>query len=605
MISLVTSIYFVLFIITIFFLIYSFTKFNFLIFYFFSKTLINFIVSCSKQLNKFFLLIFNTWLFQFFFKLCKVLGTIFFFFQILIFFVSIHYFLFFFPDFFLFLHFSLCNTFFFYLQNIFLNLQFIYFFLCSVILLLFFYFSSKDIIELKRFSIYSSLFIFLISLLFLKEYIVFSKNIGLFQYIWTIKNIPYFAMDGLSLIFFVLTTFLFPLIFLIIVNIQYEVKKLVIFLFFIQLLLLAVFSTTDLFSFYIYFEMILIPMSGVIVIWGSRSRKIKAMFYFFIYTLFSSLFMLSGIVLLYFFIGTTNFFVLQTASLLQTNISYLLWPLFFFAFAVKIPMFPFHLWLPEAHVEAPTVGSVILAGLLLKLGGYGFIRVLLGFFPLATLYYKPVIILFALLGIVYASFTLLRQIDMKKIIAYSSITHMNLAVIGIFSDTYEGILGGIYLLIAHGFSSSALFFLIGVLYERFHSRLIHNYGGLLQIMPKYGFFFFCFTLANFGFPGTANFIAESVIIVNLVEFTFFVFFVSGIGILLSVVYSLLLFSRIMFGSLNKYYSTCISNNFILDLRSSEQYILCFFLIMLLVFGIATSSLTMYIIQTTSLIINYL
>jgi len=162
-------------------------------------------------------------------------------------------------------------------------------------------------------------------------------------------------------------------------------------------------------------------------------------------------------------------------------------------------MFPFHLWLLEAHVEAPTVGSVILAGLLLKLGGYGFLRVLLGFFPLATIYYKTIIISLAILGIVYASFTLLRQIDMKKLIAYSSITHMNLAVIGLFSDTYEGILGGIYLLISHGFSSSALFFLIGIIYERFHTRLIHNYGGMMQLMPKYGFFFFLFYFSKFWF----------------------------------------------------------------------------------------------------------
>ncbi len=467
-----------------------------------------------------------------------------------------------------------------------------------------FYFKNNEIIIIKQFSIYSSLFIFVISLIFIQQYIFYSKNIGFFQFYWVYEKIPLFALDGLSLLFFILTTFIFPLCFLIILNINYEIKKLTIFLFSIELLLVAVFTTMDLFSFYIYFEMILIPMSLIIVIWGSRSRKLKAMFYFFIYTLFSSLFMLVGIILLYFFLGTTNFLILQTASILQTKISYILWPLFFFAFAVKIPMFPFHLRLPEAHVEAPTVGSVILAGLLLKLGGYGFLRVLLGFFPLATLYYKTVIVVLAVLGIVYASFTLLRQIDMKKLIAYSSITHMNLAVIGLFSDTYEGILGGIYLLISHGFSSSALFFLIGIIYERFHTRLIHNYGGMMQLMPKYGFFFFCFTLANFGFPGTANFIAESVIILNLPEFSFFVFFLCGIGVLLSVVYSLLLFSRVMFGNLNYYYRHIITKNFSLDVVHFEQYILYFFLIVLFVFGISTTSISMFMYHTVSLIINY-
>jgi NADH-quinone oxidoreductase subunit M len=314
--------------------------------------------------------------------------------------------------------------------------------------------------------------------------------------------------------------------------------------------------------------------------------------------------MLVGIVLLYFFIGTTNFFVLQTASLLQTKISYVLWPLFFFAFAVKIPMFPFHLWLPEAHVEAPTVGSVILAGLLLKLGGYGFVRILLGCFPFATFYYKPVIIGLALLGVIFASLTLLRQIDMKKIIAYSSITHMNFAVVGLFSDTYEGVLGGLYLLISHGFSSSALFFLIGIIYDRFHSRLIHNYGGLMQLMPKYGFFFFCFTLANFGFPGTANFIAESVIVLNLPEFSFFVLFFCGIGILLSVVYSLLLFSRIMFGSLNHYYKNLVLQDFSIDLSLPEHYVLLFFLLLLFIFGLSTTVLSSFMLHTISIIINY-
>lgn len=495
MTALFTSMYFFLFIITIVFICYNIIKFNFVFIYFFFNNIIKVMTTISKKVKFFFLFILNTSAFQVFLKICQLFCLMFFFLQGFLFIIIIHYFIVFFPEFFWFLQLTQFNDFLQYLKIIFLNLQFIFYFLFAIISLLVFYFSPKDVFEIKKFSIFSSLFIFCISLLFLKEYVFFSHNVGVFQYIWIIQSIPYFAMDGLSLIFFVLTTFLFPLIFLIIYNIQFEFKKLVIFLFSIEFLLLAVFTTTDLFSFYIYFEMILIPMSGVIVLWGSRSRKIKAMFYFFIYTLFSSLFMLFGIVILYFFIGTTNFFVLQTASVLQTKISYFFWPLFFFAFAVKIPMFPFHLWLPEAHVEAPTVGSVILAGLLLKLGGYGFVRVLLGFFPLATLYYKPIIILFALLGIIYASFTLLRQIDMKKIIAYSSITHMNLAVIGIFSDTYEGILGGIYLLIAHGFSSSALFFLIGVVYERFHSRLIHNYGGLLQVMPKFGFFFFLFYIS--------------------------------------------------------------------------------------------------------------
>jgi proton-translocating NADH-quinone oxidoreductase chain M len=603
-----TSVFFSCFLVIavciIFFIGLKFVKISFIIFYKLLHQLVSKFLLIQKSISQFFLFInkltnlkdFIYISYSFFFFI--FIGLFFFFFNLC------QYLYFFISDLSWFLIKNIIHDFFFYFKYFFLNLQFIFFFFFAVICLLFFYFKKTEILQIKQFSIYSSLFIFVISLCFIQQYIFYSKNIGFFQFYWVYDTIPIFAVDGLSLLFLLLTTFIFPLCFLIIFNINYEIKKLIIFLFSIELLLIAVFTTMDLFSFYIYFEMLLIPMSLIIVIWGSRSRKLKAMFYFFIYTLFSSLFMLVGIIILYFFLGTTNFFILQTASILQTKISYILWPLFFFAFAVKIPMFPFHLWLPEAHVEAPTVGSVILAGLLLKLGGYGFLRVLLGFFPLATIYYKSIIMILAILGIVYASFTLLRQIDMKKLIAYSSITHMNLAVIGIFSDTYEGVLGGIYLLISHGFSSSALFFLIGIIYERFHTRLIHNYGGMMQIMPKYGFFFFCFTLANFGFPGTANFIAESIIILNLPEFSFFVFFLCGIGILLSVVYSLLLFSRVMFGNLNYYYRFIITKNFISDIRHFEQYILYFFLIVLFIFGISTTSISMFIYHTISLIINY-
>lgn len=558
----------------------------------------------KKLIWNFFFFIYKTINFNLFLRTIYKFLIFFLSLHILIVFFSLHYFSFFSSDFDTLIMSEDITDLITSVKTLFFNLQFFFFFLSSSIAVLIFYYTEFEIGQIKKFSIYISLIVFLFSLFLLQQYKFYSLDLGYFQYHFVINEIPYFALDGLSLVFFTLTTFLFPLCFLIIYNLTHEIKKLTVSLLLIELLLLAVFSTLDLFSFYIYFELILIPMSLIIVMWGSRSRKIKAMFYFFIYTLFSSLFMLVGIILLFFLLGTTNFYVLQTASILQSKISYFLWPLFFFAFAVKIPMFPFHLWLPEAHVEAPTVGSVLLAGLLLKLGGYGFLRVLLGFFPYATLYFKPIIILFALLGIVYASFTLLRQIDMKKIIAYSSITHMNLAVVGLFSDTFEGILGGLYLLISHGFSSSALFFLIGIVYDRFHSRLIHNYGGVLQLMPKYGFFFFFFTLANFGFPGTANFIAESVIVLNLPEFSFFVFFLCGIGVLLSVVYSLLLFSRIMFGTLNSYYRLLVSHTFFLDLKLFEQYILIFFLIMVCVFGLSTTSLTSFMTHTLSFIINY-
>ncbi len=387
---------------------------------------------------------------------------------------------------------------------------------------------------------------------------MFNKNFFEFQgcsgfYLATEYELGFFlGLDGISVCFLVLTLFIFPLCFLAAWPIKKNPIALVIYLVSIELLLILTFISTDLLLFYICFESILIPMFLIIGEWGSRSRKNKAAYYFFLYTLFGSLFMLFGIFYLYLITRSTNFTVILNTqyTFIQQVILFIC---FFMAFSAKIPMFPFHIWLPEAHVEAPTIGSVLLASLLLKLGGYGFLRFLLPMFPAASKFFGPLLSVLCVLSIVYASLTTLRQIDMKRIIAYSSIAHMNVIVLGLFSNTQQGLEGAIYLMIAHGVVSSALFFCVGVLYDKYHTRLLKYYGGLTQTMPLFAVLFFIFSLANMSFPGTSNFIGELLILTGVLQSNFVVMVFASSGIILSAAYSIWLFNRVAFGTLKLKY----------------------------------------------------
>ena len=390
-----------------------------------------------------------------------------------------------------------------------------------------------------------------------------------------------FGVDGISIFFFVLTSFLIFLCILFIWN-ERLLKEYTMNLLLIELLLLLVFSVLDLFLFYIFFEAILIPMFILIGIWGSRERKIRAVYLLFFCTLFGSLLMLVGLLYMYSTVGT-----LSIEHLLTCNFTFeeqcWLWLAFFLSFASKIPMFPFHVWLPEAHVEAPTVGSVLLAGILLKLGVYGFLRFSLTLFPDASLYFSPLVYLLSVIGVIYASLSAIRQTDLKRIIAYSSVAHMNLVTLGIFSFNTIGLEGSILQSISHGFVSGAMFLMVGVLYDRYHSRLLSYYGGLVHMMPVYSVFFLIFTMANIALPGTSSFVGEFLLLSGIYKTNVVSCIVGAIGVILCGAYSLWLYNRIIFGNLKIAYVAKFE-----DLNLREFVILLPLLVLVIFMGIYPS-----------------
>lgn len=360
-----------------------------------------------------------------------------------------------------------------------------------------------------------------------------------------------FGIDGLSLFFLYLVSFLLPLC---LINVYYNNNNLTvsarssygISLLSISFLLIVVFYTLDILVFYIFFEGVLIPFFAYIGISGYKKRRIHASFLFFFYTLFGSLFMLVSIFSIYLHTGTTDIELLWLSEFNNIN-EHFIWLAFFLSFAIKVPMFPFHIWLPEAHVEAPTEGSVFLAAILLKLGTYGFLRFLFPIFPNATYYFSPLVLLMATLSVFYTSLTTLRQIDIKKIIAYSSVAHMNICMIGLFSFHITSLNGSIFLMIGHGIVSAGLFFMVGFLYSRYHSKIIKYYSGLVHTMPLFSIFFFLFLLGNISMPLTSNFIGELLIVIGTFNSGNYIplFFV-GFSILICSIYSLWLYNKMIF-----------------------------------------------------------
>lgn len=395
-----------------------------------------------------------------------------------------------------------------------------------------------------------------------------------------------FGLDGLSIFFFLLSAFLIFLCILFIWDDPFF-KEYTINLFLIELFLLLIFSSLDLFVFYVFFEAILIPMFVIIGFWGSRERKIRAVYLFFFYTLCGSILMLISILYILGEVGSLNLEYLYAWKFSKKE-QIFLWLTFFLSFASKIPLFPFHIWLPEAHVEAPTVGSVLLAGILLKLGVYGFLRFSLPLFPEASLYFAPMVYLLAILGVIYASLTAIRQTDLKRIIAYSSVAHMNMVMLGIFSFNVIGVEGAILQSLSHGFVAGGLFFLIGVLYDRYHSRFIYYYGGVVYMMPVFSAIFLLFTLANIALPGTSSFVGEFLLLVGIYKNNIIACIFSATGVVLSGAYSLWLYNRIIFGNAKINYTLTFS-----DITKRELVVILPLLFFILLIGVYPSVFTDY------------
>ncbi len=404
----------------------------------------------------------------------------------------------------------------------------------------------------KNLALFVSLANFILTLYL---WFMFDNSKSDFQFIESYEWIAGFAnykvgIDGISILFIILTTFITPLC-IISVNatIKNKLKDFLIAILLMETLMIGVFCSLDLIIFYLFFEGGLIPMFLIIGIWGG-DRRVYSAFKFFLFTLLGSVLMLIAIIFIYLMTDTTDFNELYKMGI---NVKYqnLLWLAFFTSFAVKTPMWPFHTWLPDAHVEAPTAGSVLLAAIILKMAGYGFIRFSLGLFPVASDFFTPLVYFLSLVAIVYTSLVALMQDDMKKLIAYSSVAHMGFVTLGIFTVTQQGIEGGIFQMISHGLVSAALFLCVGVVYERMHTRLINRYGGIVSVMPKYAIVFMIFTLAAIGLPGTSGFIGEFLILMAAFSKNFLVATIASLGVIFAAAYMLWLYRRIVFGDLVK------------------------------------------------------
>ena len=438
------------------------------------------------------------------------------------------------------------------------------------------------------------------------------QNTG-FQFVeespWILGLTYKLGVDGISVLFVMLTTFLMPLTIAACWTVTTRVKEYMIAFLVLETLMLGVFCALDLVLFYLFFEAGLIPMFLIIGIWGGKER-IYAAFKFFLYTLLGSVLMLVAMIAMYAQAGTTDIPTLLTHSFdssplvvaglhIAGGVQTLLWLAFFASFAVKMPMWPVHTWLPDAHVQAPTAGSVVLAAILLKMGGYGFLRFSLPMFPVASDIWAPMVLWMSAIAIVYTSLVALIQQDMKKLIAYSSVAHMGFVTMGIFAANQQGLDGAIFQMISHGFVSGALFLAVGVIYDRMHTREIEAYGGLVIRMPVYALVLMLFTMANVGLPGTSGFVGEFLTLIGVFQVNTWVAAVAATGVIFSAAYALWLYRRVVFGDLIRE-----SLKTITDMTARERAIFAPLIVMTLLLGVYPSLVTDIIGPSVSALVTH-
>jgi NADH-quinone oxidoreductase subunit M len=416
---------------------------------------------------------------------------------------------------------------------------------------------TQNIVSIRTISIVSSGLVFIVmcyvwAVYDLLDISSYYSSLSFFGLHWLFK------LDGLSLSFVGLTAFLMPICFLSVQGTVDREKEYILALLVLHAFMEILFLVQNILLFYIFFESVLIPMYFIIGALGSRLRRIYASYQLLLYTIFGSIPMLLSILFIYNQTGSFDLVYLRTVDF-GHHYECILWLAFFLGFAVKVPMFPFHIWLPEAHVEAPTAGSVILAGVLLKLGTYGFVRFLIPLFPYASDYFSPIVYILSIMAIIYTSLTTLRQVDLKKIVAYSSVAHMGYVTMGLFSFSPISVEGSILIMLSHGFVASSLFLCIGVVYDRYKTRIYTYYSGLVHMMPVYITILLIFTMANLGLPGTSSFPGEFMITLATIERGDILAVVASFGTILSAAYSLWMFNRIAFGASKSTYLYSLSD----------------------------------------------